>query len=181
METFISRFSKAWHWLLACYKILSPAVGCFLIAALVPVLFCGLDQGQDMLRGLASQSSFFPQQFLFLVALSVLGLACWGWSRVLLFCDFGLKERWGDNQSVMKEETANKCRRVMRWTCGLMPPAGIAAGFLMLLLNPSVKSDKGGWLAGDAIVIGAMLAAFFWVGITSHYPRRIEDIKTSVF
>jgi hypothetical protein len=82
----------------------------------------------------------------------VAGLTSWAWARFLLNCDFPMS----DEALRIPEAEAEKARRLLRRSCGLLPPVGIGAGFLFAADNSGVIPQCL-MLAGVSFGIAALL------------------------
>src|SRR5262249_20065607 len=89
-------------------------------------------QGQDTLRRVASEGISFHALFL-VVAMFVVGLASWGWSRFLLNCPVP-----ADLLDLSQTMEADRARFLLRRTCGVLPFCGIGVGFLLAAANSGV-------------------------------------------
>ena len=151
---FLVKFGEWWKSVRQWYQLLQPARACLLASLLVPGLFIGVDQGRDTLRLVASEGVSW-HAFWMIAGMWVAGLASWGWARFLLNCEFPTSE---EAREISKDEDrSEKARLVLRRICGLLPPLGMAAGFLF-------AADNSGCIGRCVIlaVISVAVAAALW-------------------
>ncbi len=155
-----------WKTLRVAYRVIEPARASFLASALVPILFCVVLQGQELLRRTVSPpDETWTRSFLLFGALFLAGGTSWAWARFLLNCDFGTTET--DPASAAK---ADRLRMVMRRTCGVIPPIGLSVAFLFL--GPG---DRPPWKFGIGGTSGLLIVFVLVVDTWIRNRRGIAD------
>jgi len=127
---FLRACGEKWKSFRRWYDLLQPARICFLVSLVVPVLFCYVDQGRDTLRRIASDPVSLHTMWMF-IGMWIAGLASWGWARFLLSCNLYTANE-GDK---LPSAQLDRARLVVRRICGVLPPTGMGAGFLVAADN----------------------------------------------